>query len=201
VSRLQSVPDSPPRAVLYLRQSHAQTARVQITWSMPPKPRSIEERIWDKFTRRGPDDCWPWTGAKTSAGYGHIGRPGYGTGSELGHRALYEILVGPIPEGMVLDHTCHSSDPECPGNAGCPHRACVNPAHLEPVEFGDNCMRGRGVAPRNAAKTHCHNGHEYTAKNTRLDKHGARVCKACAAARLARWKARHPDYISPVRRR
>lgn len=171
---------------------------------MPPKRKPLTERIWGKFEQRADNECWPWTAAKTSAGYGHILADGGEDGKRttvLGHRALYEILVGPIPDGMVLDHTCHTEDEECPGNAECPHRGCVNPAHLEPIDFGENCMRGRGIAPRNAKKTHCHNGHEYTPENTWRDKDGVRACRKCNKARMARWKAKNPDYVSPAKRR
>lgn len=171
---------------------------------MRRKRKLIDERIIGKYEQRGQDECWPWTGARTSANYGHLLADGGDDGARktvLAHRAMYELHVGPIPEEAVLDHACHTRDLTCPGNERCEHRACVNPAHLEPVLFGENCMRGRGIAPRNAAKTHCHNGHEYTPDNVRLDKNGARVCRKCAAARLRRWKERHPDYVPPNRRR
>lgn len=166
---------------------------------MPPSRRPLAERIVGKYVPGPAEECWPWLGAKTSAGYGHILADGGDDGARttvLAHRAVYELARGPIPADAVLDHTCHGGDETCPGNATCPHRACVNPDHLEPVSFGENCMRGRGIAPRNAAKTHCANGHEYTAVNTRIEKTG-RVCRVCKAARLERWKARHPNYVRP----
>jgi len=76
---------------------------------------------------------------------------GYGTRSahrrcetRLAHRIAYQLVVGPIPDGLVLDHLCHTRDPDCADNANCPHRRCVNPAHLEPVTRRENIARGRG---------------------------------------------------------
>lgn len=195
--------------MLYLRQSVSHDGSANGSLSdvphnvavMPPARRPLEERFWPKVDRRTPDECWPWLGAKTSAGYGHISRGGAGNGNILAHRVAYEFLVGPIPENTVLDHTCHGADQACPGGSTCPHRACCNPAHAEPVPFGENCMRGRGIAPRNSARTHCLNGHPLSGSNVRLNKNGARVCRICAAARLQRWKDRHPEYVRPSKRR
>lgn len=116
------------------------------------------------------DGCWKWTGAHRSTGYG-VWR---GTAA---HRVIYELLVGPIPEGLELDHLCHNADLTCPGRA-CPHRGCVNPAHLEPTTGAINRRRGRG----NAAKTHCPSGHEYTPENTyyRKGRKSGRMCLKCS---------------------
>lgn len=179
MARLAAVPDSPPRAVLYLRKR-----RVCMSIEprgMPPQRRPLEERFWPKVDRRGDDECWPWTGAKTSAGYGHIARGGEGGGTVLAHRVSYELARGPIPDGLVLDHLCRRRD-------------CVNPAHLEPVTFGENCMRGTGIAPQNAARTECRNGHPLTPDNVRIAPNGHRVCRACARGRLAAWKRKNPNY-------
>lgn len=73
--------------------------------------------------------------------------PGGRTGSA--HRAAYELLVGVIPEGLVIDHLCR-------------HRSCVNPAHMEPVTQGENIRRGEAAKLKRAAanaRTHCGNGH------------------------------------------
>lgn len=74
---------------------------------------TASERFWAKV-KRG-EGCWNWTAAKYGNGYGH-----FGLSAERGviaHRYAWEELVGPIPEGALLDHTCHN-------------RACVNPTHL-----------------------------------------------------------------------
>jgi hypothetical protein len=105
-----------------------------------------------EWFRTGPlNDCWPWLGSHSNGGYGtYRGNPA--------HRGVYEALVGAIPEGMYLDHTCHN-DASCPGGSSCPHRACVNPFHLEPVSNKENILRGESPAAKNARKTHCPYGH------------------------------------------
>lgn len=67
--------------------------------------------------------CWIWDGAIAA-------ETGYGTcQKKMAHRVVYEREVGPIPDGLVLDHLCRV-------------RACVNPSHLEPVTIGENARRG-----------------------------------------------------------
>lgn len=98
-----------------------------------------EERYLSLIDRRGPDECWPWLAGKTTAGYGQIRIDGE---QVYAHRWGYEHFVGPIPEGLTIDHTCHNADAACPGGA-CEHRACQNwERHLEPVTSGENVRRG-----------------------------------------------------------
>jgi hypothetical protein len=99
-----------------------------------------ERRFWPQVDRRGDDECWPWTGRRQLNGYGNFGV----TGTRLVHRIAYQYLVGPIPAGLVLDHLCHTRDRTCRDNEQCPHRRCVNPAHLEPVTRRENIERGNG---------------------------------------------------------
>ena len=150
-----------------------------------------EVRFWAKVDKNGavpahrPElgRCWVWTAA-TVNGYGSF-NPGVATGrSNVGaHRFAYELLVGPIPDGLELDHLCHPGDGSCPF-ATCPHHACVNPAHLEPVTLQVNMDRGHTFAAVNRVKTHCPQGHEYTEENTRvrIGRSGNvnRSCKKCA---------------------
>lgn len=143
--------------------------------------------FWAKVQRRGPTECWPWTGSLKNSGHGNFVWPG-GT---LAHRFSYEIGVGPIPEGMELDHTCHSNDPTCNEANRCIHRRCVNPAHLEPVTHAENVRRRHDLSEQASAtvgalqraKTHCPQNHEYTEANTYVDKRGSRNCRACARAK------------------
>lgn len=84
--------------------------------------------------------CWLWNGARTAAGYGWVRVNGE---SVAAHRWAYETLVGPIPDGLHIDHLCHTNDLTCRGGDACPHRPCVNPSHLEPVTNAENARRGR----------------------------------------------------------
>lgn len=116
-----------------------------------------EARFWARVDRRGPDECWQWTGFRNRRGYGHIGR---GTTTLLAHRVAYELVVGPIPEGLTLDHLCCNT-------------SCCNPAHLDP------CTRSENVRRASERRTHCKRGHEFTPENTYVKKTG-RACRQCA---------------------
>lgn len=101
---------------------------------------TMVERLWMKI-ERADSGCWIWTGSRSSAGYGtfNVGERRY----DFAHRVMYQLLVGEIPDGLQLDHVCHSRDTSCRLGAECPHRACVNPSHLEPVTSRVNTLRGR----------------------------------------------------------
>lgn len=101
---------------------------------------SLEERFWRKV--RQTPTCWLWTGATSgSLPYGviYLSRGHY----VMAHRVSHELFIGPIPEGLEIDHVCHSRDLSCPGGSSCPHRLCVNPDHLEAVTHLENMRRGR----------------------------------------------------------
>lgn len=90
------------------------------------------------------------------------------------HRIAYQLLVGPIPEGMQLDHLCRN-------------RRCVNPDHLEPVTHAENVRRGLSGAYLRA-RTHCPKGHPYDQANTYVSNSGSRNCRAChSASSHSRW--------------
>lgn len=111
---------------------------------------------------RADSGCWEWDGRLNADGYGMIGQ-------QRVHRVVYELLVGPIPEGLTIDHLCRV-------------RHCAFPDHLEPVTRGENVLRGEGASGMNARKTHCVYGHEFTEKNTFLSREGWRRCLACRRA-------------------
>jgi len=144
-----------------------------------------EPRFWAKV--RKTEGCWYWTGTRNPGGYGLF----WPTRTTIcAHRFAYELLVGPIPEGMTLDHECHNQDSSCPGGTSCQHRACVRPSHLVPRSNGENQHRSsRTHAARNAAKTHCPQGHPYDELNTRHEP-GGRRCRACHRTRQAARRQR-----------
>jgi len=114
--------------------------------------------------------CWVYDG--------HIAVNGYGkTDGKLVHRLVYEALVGPIPEGLQLDHLCRN-------------RACYNPAHLEPVTDSENKLRSPLMGRANASKTHCAGGHPYDETNTYHTPSGQRQCRTCVRAAGRRYYAR-----------
>jgi hypothetical protein len=127
------------------------------------------ERFEAKVLCSGFDECWYWIASADTSGYGHIRLDGK---LVKAHRASYEHFVGPIGEGLQLDHLCRKP-------------ACVNPKHLEPVTERENVLRGVGPGALNARKTHCLRGHEYTPENTyaqtRANKAGVkgRQCRQC----------------------
>lgn len=116
-----------------------------------------------------PNGCWVWQRAK-SQGYGYYKIPGEKRVVRA-HRFMYEREVGPIPEGLTLDHLCRN-------------RACVNPAHLEPVSRGENVLRGESPAAQHARATTCVNGHPFNDANTYIRPgRGTRECRACFRSR------------------
>ncbi len=120
------------------------------------------------------DGCWVWPGAHTSTGYGQIKVDGR---MALAHRVAYEMLVGSVPTGLVLDHICRV-------------RACCNPDHLEPVTQAENVRRGE-LAAINTSKTHCPAGHPYDDTNTYVfSPKRYRGCRACRLEASRRHRAR-----------
>lgn len=118
--------------------------------------------------------CWIWQGSTCGGGYGRVSLDGH---PRQAHRVIYEQSVGAIPDGLHLDHLCRQRD-------------CVNPAHLEPVTVRVNLLRGVGFSARNAAKTHCVAGHEFTPENTYVRENGRRDCKTCKSRRMKEFYAR-----------
>ena len=136
--------------------------------------KSALDRFWPKVQKT--DSCWIWTKALNDAGYGLFGSPaGY---SRLAHRFAYQVLIGQVPKGLVLDHLCRD-------------RRCVNPEHLEPVTLTENKRRGLNFRLINGMDDSCINGHKYTPSNTYVNpnKAGDVRCIRCARNRYLNRKA------------
>ena len=106
----------------------------------------LPARFWAKVNENGPvpahrpdlGPCWEWTGTRNRNGYGKFWD---GSKKAWVHRWAFEALIGPIPDGLECDHLCHNGA-GCLGGPSCPHRTCVNPAHIEPVTHAVNDQRG-----------------------------------------------------------
>lgn len=143
--------------------------RITVGWSNSDSPVLRSRRFWAKV--RVGDDCWEWVGARFGSGYGAINRDGHTISA---HRVSYELLVGPIPDGLELDHLCRN-------------RWCVRPDHLEPVVHVENVRRSP-LGP--SARTHCPQGHPYEGDNLYVKPSGRRVCVTCRRARASEYRRR-----------
>jgi len=148
-----------------------QTAKWMRTWHAHHADR--EASFWDRVVE---DDTGCWYRSGVSPGrYDELWLGGRRQGA---HRYAYEALVGPIPEGLQIDHLCR-------------HPRCVNPGHMEPVTIRENVLRGIGRSAVNARKTECFRGHPLTPDNIYPTRNGrGRACRICDLAGQARRKAR-----------
>lgn len=152
----------------------------------------IEERFWARVNKTD-GGCWLWASSTTEGGYGTFAFAGKRFAA---HVWAYERSVGPVPDGLQLDHVCHTRDDSCAGGPGCPHRRCVNPDHLEPVTARENTLRGNSLQAANAVKTYCANGHPFDEANTRVNARGGRMCRACQRVYSARNRAKKRSAIN-----
>jgi len=135
------------------------------------------KNFWDKVDKT--EVCWLWTACKDRDGYGIF----YYNGTNYrAHRMAYELIVGPIPEGLTIDHLCRV-------------RACVNPDHLEPVTQRENVLRGDTVPAKNAKKTHCKQGHPYSGYNLYIRTNGYRSCRTCGSVWTRKWRKKQRGVI------
>lgn len=134
----------------------------------------LADRFWSKVRKGSPTECWEWQAAVQA-----IGRKGYGVirvakRNILAHRLAYELTIGPIPEGLQLDHLCRNP-------------RCVNPAHLEPVTNWENGRRGISPPAQHARATHCLLGHPFDEANTYWTPRHTRGCRTCRKRQRAEY--------------
>ena len=143
---------------------------------------SIEERLKADIVVNDAG-CWIWQQSPQTMGYGRINIKG--ARGMLVHRLAYMEWVGSIPDGWDVGHKCHDDAARAglcqPQNVrDCPHRQCINPAHLQAEPHGANLLASPlTLASINKAKTHCKRNHEFTSENTGLRKNKWRYCLAC----------------------
>lgn len=134
------------------------------------------KRMLARLDRSDAEGCWPYMGEKYRSGYGKIK---LGPRGMRAHRYMYEALHGPIPEGLLVMHSCDNPP-------------CCRPDHLSlgthAENMADAARKGR-AANAHTYKTHCDAGHDFNEANTRVDKRGRRSCRACDRARAARNRA------------
>lgn len=125
---------------------------------------SYETRLWSRIEF---GDCWTWLGGLNAQGYGQIMRDGKNVRT---HRAVYELLVGPIPADLELDHLCRV-------------RSCCNPDHLEPVSHKENVHRG--TAGRFFRAGTCSKGHSLKDAYSFPSNADRLICRTCTNIRNA----------------
>jgi hypothetical protein len=116
-----------------------------------------------------PDGCWDWQLRIDRCGYGRVSFPVPDMQGLMAHRVAYEAMVGPIPEGMTIDHLCRNTK-------------CINPDHLRPATQRENILGSEGVTAKAARRTHCIHGHPFAGDNLLVSK-GVRYCRECMRRR------------------
>jgi hypothetical protein len=113
--------------------------------------------------------CHVWIGYRTDDGYAAAKVDGH---NRMVHRVRYEREIGPIPEGMVLDHYVCNNGPN----------GCCNPHHCRPTTQRENVLRSGGLGAQRLAKTHCPKGHPLSGDNlveSTYQRYGRRECRTC----------------------
>jgi hypothetical protein len=105
----------------------------------------IIERLWARIDRRGDDECWEWTRARSARGYGQLWT---GERVEYAHRLVAALTAGAIPTGLYVLHTCDNPP-------------CCNPAHLVFGTQADN-LADMAAKGRSGSRRRSYDGQHWT---------------------------------------
>ena len=133
---------------------------------------TVEEKLLARSVRDEATGCLRWTGAHNPQGYGQVVVYNTSDGPsrrQMVHRAAHELWIGPIPDGLEVDHV---------KDRGCAYRDCIEPSHLEAVTHRENLLRSDNFIGRCARATHCLRGHLFDDANTHTLR-GRRICLRC----------------------
>lgn len=145
------------------------------------------DRFSEKYSIDPDSGCWNWTGSKVGRtakspadrGMFYLG-PGHEKTRMLAYRWSYEHFVGPIPDGLQIDHLCRNP-------------TCVNPEHLKPVTARENVRRGTSHIAELMDSTHCPRGHALEGDNLYVGVDGGRRCKRCRLDRTREYEERNRE--------
>ena len=144
----------------------------------------VSDNLYKNINALDYKSCWLWEGARNAEGYGmtarNVNKKKYGI---MVHRLSWYLLYGNIPDGVVLDHTCHNPA-ECQSGSDCTHRRCFNPYHLNPTSTTENIRRGANN--RDNVGMCRNNLHEWIPENIATWGSGRKACLPCHRATTKR---------------
>jgi hypothetical protein len=157
---------------VYVKRGQAKHCSIACSFEERRIP--LAERFWTKVDKNGPipedrpelGPCWVWRGSIRRDGYGTVHQSKPVRRMVSTHIYAYEVVNGPVPAGLQLDHLCRNP-------------ACCRPDHLEAVTPQVNVLRSNSLSAQRARQQFCKNGHEFTPENTRVSKRNQRTCRAC----------------------